>query len=112
MSVTFIDLFAGIGGFHAAGESLGWDCVFANEIDPAAAAIYELNWNQTALGNIHDFTRGNKKKPIPSHDVLFGGFPCQPFSKSGKQLGMEEDRGSLFHDIAFILENTNPLWLF
>ena len=47
MSVTFIDLFAGIGGFHAAGESLGWDCVFANEIDPAAAAIYELNWNQT-----------------------------------------------------------------
>ena len=108
MSVTFIDLFAGIGGFHAAGESFGWDCVFANEIDPAAAAIYELNWKQPALGNIHDHTRGVKKKPIPAHDVLFGGFPCQPFSKSGKQLGMEEDRGSLFHDIAYILDKHKP----
>jgi DNA (cytosine-5)-methyltransferase 1 len=108
MSVTFIDLFAGIGGFHAAGESLGWECVFANEIDPSAAAIYKLNWNLSALGNLHDHTRGNKKKPIPGHDVLFGGFPCQPFSKSGKQLGMDEDRGSLFHDIAFILEKHKP----
>ncbi len=108
MSVTFIDLFAGIGGFHAAGESLGWECVFANELDPAAAAIYELNWKQSALGNIHDHTRGSKKKPIPAHDVLFGGFPCQPFSKSGKQLGMEEDRGSLFHDIAYIVAKHKP----
>jgi DNA (cytosine-5)-methyltransferase 1 len=108
MSVTFIDLFAGIGGFHAAGESFGWDCVFANEIDPAAAAVYEENWNLNALGNIHDHTRANRKKPIPSHDVLFAGFPCQPFSKSGKQRGMDEDRGSLFHDIAFILEKHKP----
>ena len=108
MATTFIDLFAGIGGFHAAGSAFGWKCVFANEIDPAAAAIYKLNWKQDALGNIHDFTRGNRKKQIPSHDVLFGGFPCQPFSKSGKQLGMEEDRGSLFHDIAYILEKHKP----
>lgn len=108
MSTTFIDLFAGIGGFHAAGESFGWDCVFANEIDPAAAAIYKSNWKLNALGNIHDHTRADKKKPIPAHDVLFAGFPCQPFSKSGKQLGMEEDRGSLFHDIAYILEKHKP----
>jgi DNA (cytosine-5)-methyltransferase 1 len=108
MSVRFIDLFAGIGGFHAAGESFGWNCVFANEIDPSAANIYELNWGMPALGDIHDHTRAAKKKPIPAHDVLFGGFPCQPFSKSGKQLGMEEDRGSLFHDIAFILEKHKP----
>jgi len=108
MTTTFIDLFAGIGGFHAAGEALSWECVFANEIDQAAASVYKLNWNQDALGNIHDHTRGTKRKPIPAHDVLFGGFPCQPFSKSGKQLGMEEDRGSLFHDITFILEKHKP----
>jgi len=108
MTVRFIDLFAGIGGFHAAGSSFGWECVFANEIDPAAASIYKQNWDIDALGNIHDFTRGDSKKVIPAHDVLFAGFPCQPFSKSGKQLGMEEDRGSLFHDIAYILEKRKP----
>jgi len=108
MSVTFIDLFAGIGGFHAAGASFDWKCVFANEMDPAAASVYEMNWGKPALGNIHDFTRNNRKKSIPKHDVLFAGFPCQPFSKSGKQLGMEEDRGSLFHDIAYILEKHKP----
>lgn len=108
MTVRFIDLFAGIGGFHAAGSSFDWECVFANEIDPAAASIYEQNWKIDPLGNIHDFTRGVHKKAIPAHDVLFAGFPCQPFSKSGKQLGMEEDRGSLFHDIAYILEKHKP----
>ena len=108
MAVTFIDLFAGIGGFHAAGESFGWECVFANEIDTAAAIVYDQNWKLKALGDIHDYTRAPKKKTIPSHDVLFAGFPCQPFSKSGKQRGMDEDRGSLFHDIAFILEKHKP----
>jgi len=108
MTPTFIDLFAGIGGFHAAGEAFGWDCVFANEIDPAAAAIYEKNWGINPLGDIHEYTRANRNKPIPKHDVLFAGFPCQPFSKSGKQLGMEEDRGSLFHDITFILAKHKP----
>lgn len=108
MSVKFIDLFAGIGGFHAAGEAFGWDCVFANEIDPAASRVYEQNWGIDPLGNIHEFTRGDKKKSIPAHDVIFAGFPCQPFSKSGKQLGMEEDRGSLFHDIAYIAEKHKP----
>ena len=108
MAVTFIDLFAGIGGFHAAGESFGWECVFANEMDPAAASVYEQNWDLKALGNIHEYTRASKKGTIPAHDVLFAGFPCQPFSKSGKQKGMDEDRGSLFHDIAFILEKHKP----
>ena len=108
MSVKFIDLFAGIGGFHAAGESLGWKCVFANEIDPEAAAIYQQNWGMNPLGNIHEFTRQKRKKQIPAHDVLFAGFPCQPFSKSGKQLGMKEDRGSLFHDILWILKKHKP----
>lgn len=108
MGIKFIDLFAGIGGFHAAGEAFGWECVFANEIDAAAAEVYRINWNKEALGNIHDFTRVNRKKPIPAHDVLFAGFPCQPFSKSGKQLGMLEARGSLFDDIAYILKKHKP----
>jgi len=108
MTIRFIDLFSGIGGFHAAADAFGWECVFANEWDPAAAAIYNANWGIDPFGDISNYTRAPRKKKIPAHDVLFGGFPCQPFSKSGKQLGMEEDRGSLFHDIAFILEKLKP----
>jgi DNA (cytosine-5)-methyltransferase 1 len=108
MSTRFIDLFAGIGGFHAAGTALGLNCVFSSEIDLAASKVYSQNWGMTPAGDIHKFTRGDKKLPIPSHDVLFGGFPCQPFSKSGKQLGMKEDRGSLFHDILYILKKHKP----
>ena len=108
MTIRFIDLFAGIGGFHAVGSAFGWSCVFANEIDPAAAAVYKKNWEIDPLGNIQDFTRATKRRAIPDHDVLFAGFPCQPFSKSGKQLGMDEDRGSLFHDIAEIIVKKRP----
>jgi DNA (cytosine-5)-methyltransferase 1 len=108
MSARFIDLFAGIGGFHAAGKSLGMTCVFSSEIDEAASKVYSINWGKLPSGDIHEYTRGRNKKPIPEHDVLFGGFPCQPFSKSGKQLGMKEDRGSLFHDILFILKKHKP----
>lgn len=108
MTIRFIDLFAGIGGFHAAGSAFGWKCVFANEIDPAAAAVYERNWGLDPLGDIQAFTRTKKSKLIPDHDVLFAGFPCQPFSKSGKQLGMDEDRGSLFHDIAEVIVKKKP----
>ena len=67
MQTTFIDLFAGIGGFHAAGEAFGWKCVFANEIDESAAKVYKANWGQDALGDLHDFTRGNKKKATVYH---------------------------------------------
>lgn len=108
MAIRFIDLFAGIGGFHAAGEAFGWECVFASEIDESAAEVYRLNWKHNPVGDIQQFTRSNRKQSIPTHDVLFAGFPCQPFSKSGKQLGMKEDRGSLFHDIAYILKKNKP----
>lgn len=108
MTIRFIDLFAGIGGFHSVGQAFGWQCVFASEIDQAAAKIYESNWGLTPSGDIKEFTMGNKRKTVPDHDVLFAGFPCQPFSKSGKQLGMEEDRGSLFHDILKILKEKKP----
>src|SRR5512141_1590113 len=91
---TFVDLFAGIGGFHAALSAFGGECVYAVEKDPEAAKVYELNWGMSALGDIVEDTEGEMK--VPPHDVLAAGFPCQPFSKSGFQRGMEETRGTLF----------------
>jgi hypothetical protein len=90
---TFVDLFAGVGGFHAALGALGGRCVYAVEKDPAAAAVYERNWRMPALGDIIDDTDGQMR--VPPHDVLAAGFPCQPFSKSGFQRGMDEARGTL-----------------
>jgi DNA (cytosine-5)-methyltransferase 1 len=107
MSFAFVDLFAGIGGFHAALGSLGGKCVFASEWDTDAAEIYEHNWNFKPVGDITQFANDTKMK-VPSHDVLVGGFPCQPFSKSGKQMGMEETRGTLFWNIAKIIEKHKP----
>jgi len=106
MSFTFIDLFAGIGGFHGALTSLGGECVFASEIDPNAARIYENNWGIKPQGDIVALTEHDVL--VPDHDVLCAGFPCQPFSKSGKQLGMEETRGTLFWNILRILEAKRP----
>lgn len=108
MAPKFIDLFSGIGGFHAAGDAFGWKCVFASEIDPAASEVYEMNWKLKPAGDIREFTGRKPRLSVPGHDVLFAGFPCQPFSKSGKQLGMNEDRGSLFHDILDILKRNQP----
>jgi len=106
MSFTFVDLFAGIGGFHAAMTDLGGECVFASEIDESARAIYERNWEMEVAGNIVPLTEDRVK--VPKHDVLCAGFPCQPFSKSGKQLGMEEARGTLFWNIARVIERRQP----
>lgn len=103
---TFVDLFAGIGGFHAALSALGGECVYAIEKDPAAAAIYERNWQMPALGDIVEDTEGQML--VPHHDVLAAGFPCQPFSKSGKQRGMDEARGTLFWNICEILRVRKP----
>lgn len=102
----FVDLFAGIGGFHAAGEALGGHCVYASEIDPAAAAVYERNWGVTPDGDLRLATEGVMK--VPEHDVLFAGFPCQPFSKSGRQLGIDEARGTLFWNILRVVESRRP----
>src|SRR5690348_2707083 len=85
---TFVDLFAGVGGFHAALGSLGGECVYAVEKDPDAAAVYERNWQLPALGDIVNDTESTMR--VPAHDVLAAGFPCQPFSKSGRQRGMDE----------------------
>lgn len=107
MSFTFVDLFAGIGGFHAALGAMGGNCVYASEWDRDAARIYERNWNLRPDGDI-TLVANDEVMEVPNHDVLVGGFPCQPFSKSGKQLGMDETRGTLFWNIAKIIESRKP----
>ncbi len=104
----FIDLFAGIGGFHYALESFGANCVFASEIDEKASKVYELNHGIKPKGDITQI----KEQEIPEHDVLCGGFPCQAFSISGKQKGFEDTRGTLFFDIARIVDFHRPKILF
>ena len=107
MSFKFVDLFAGIGGFHAALGALGGECVYASEWDKDATRIYERNWNLKPDGDI-TLAANDEVMDVPPHDVLVGGFPCQPFSKSGKQMGMEETRGTLFWNIAKIIETHKP----
>ena len=107
MSFKYVDLFAGIGGFHAALSALGGTCEYASEIDENASRIYLSNWGIMPAGDITLAANENNME-VPSHDVLVGGFPCQPFSKSGKQLGMEEARGTLFWNIARIIEIHKP----
>ena len=107
MTFAFIDLFAGIGGFHAALGAMGGKCVYASEWDKDSARIYERNWNMKPDGDI-TLAANDEVMNVPEHDVLVGGFPCQPFSKSGKQMGMEETRGTLFWNIAKIIEARKP----
>jgi DNA (cytosine-5)-methyltransferase 1 len=107
MSFTFVDLFAGIGGFHGALSALGGECVFASEIDKDASRVYLRNWGIMPEGDIRALANEHVMR-VPKHDVLVGGFPCQPFSKSGKQLGMEETRGTLFWNIAQIIKVHKP----
>jgi DNA (cytosine-5)-methyltransferase 1 len=105
---SFIDLFAGIGGFRIALESYGGDCVFSSEWDKNSQKTYFDNFKETPQG---DITKINEKD-IPSHDVLCAGFPCQAFSISGKQLGFNDTRGTLFRDIARIAKHHQPKLLF
>jgi DNA (cytosine-5)-methyltransferase 1 len=102
--LTFIDLFCGIGGFHVAGSNLGWKCLMSSDIDPHAAQAYEANFGQKPLGDIHKITNDE----VPDHDVLLAGFPCQPFSICGAQLGFDDTRGTLFFEIARIIKAKQP----
>jgi DNA (cytosine-5)-methyltransferase 1 len=103
--MKFIDLFAGLGGFHVALTNLGHNCVFASEIKPALQTLYETNFGKRPHGNI----RFIKESDIPAHDILCAGFPCQPFSKAGRQKGMEdESNGDLFSEIVRILKYHKP----
>ena len=103
----FVDLFAGVGGFHAALSSLGGNGVQAVEIDANAARVYTHNWHLEPDEDVRTLA-ADPARLVKDHGVLTGGFPCQPFSKSGRQLGMNEDRGTLFHDIVRILEVKKP----
>lgn len=110
--LRFVDLFAGIGGFHAALSSFGGECVFASEIDDRARSVYELNWSETlsapVFGDIKEVPTTGTRHLIPEHEVLTAGFPCQPFSKSGFQRGVRDARGTLFFEIARIIEARRP----
>ncbi|MDO4242832.1 MAG: DNA (cytosine-5-)-methyltransferase [Actinomyces sp.] len=106
---TYSDLFAGIGGFHAALSAMGGECVYAVEIDKDAARVYEQNWGIDPLGDItNDAGDAGVTDAIQAHDVLAAGFPCQPFSKSGAQKGMEEVRGTLYFNILQIVHKHHP----
>ena len=107
---TFVDLFAGVGGFHIAMAQLGGECVFASEIDSECRAVYQANFDLKPEGDIRPLTEGSLVR-VPQHDVLCAGFPCQPFSKSGFQRGIDETRGTLFFNILRILEARRPRFL-
>lgn len=104
----FIDLFAGLGGFRIALESLGAKCVYSNEWDKAVCQVYKDNFRDYPDG---DITKVDEKK-IPDHDILCAGFPCQAFSISGNQRGFEDSRGTLFFDVARIVKEKNPKVVF
>lgn len=103
---TFIDLFAGIGGFRMAFQNLGGECVFSSEWDEQARKTYYANYGDVPFG---DITKEATKNKIPKDfDILCAGFPCQAFSLAGKRLGFEETRGTLFFDVAEILRRYQP----
>jgi DNA (cytosine-5)-methyltransferase 1 len=110
---TFIDLFAGIGGFHLAFHNLGAECVFASEWDEAARLTYEINFAKISPklfknGNFAEDITAVNKKNIPDFDILCAGFPCQPFSQAGFKKGFSDIRGTLFFDIAEIIRIKQP----
>jgi DNA (cytosine-5)-methyltransferase 1 len=113
MPYKFIDLFAGIGGFHLALHNLGAECVYASEWDEHARKTYELNFRDISpelfeSGNyVGDITKVDKHD-IPDFDILCAGFPCQPFSQAGHKLGFDDTRGTLFFDIAEIIRIKQP----
>jgi len=105
---SFIDLFAGIGGFRLALEDLGGTCVFTSEWDSNSQDTYLKNFGELPYGDITKI----KEREVPSHDILCAGFPCQAFSISGKRLGFKDVRGTLFFDVARIAKHHKPDVLF
>lgn len=108
--MRFIDLFCGIGGFRLAAEGvarergIGLDCVFSSDIDEDAQHAYEANFGERPHGDIRAITGVD----VPDHDLLLGGFPCQPFSIAGSMAGFTDDRGTLFFEIKRIIEAKRP----
>lgn len=110
IKIRYIDLFCGIGGFRIAASqvfekyNVQSECLFSSDIDPFAREAYFANFNDYPAGDITQIAENN----IPDHDLLFAGFPCQPFSIIGQGKGFEDTRGTLFFDIARILEAKKP----
>lgn len=115
---TFIDLFAGIGGFHIAMKNLGGTCVFASEWDEDCRKVYTHNFSKeiTPIFDLDgtpnenfcgDITKVNPHN-IPDHDILCAGFPCQPFSQAGQRRGFNDTRGTLFFNVATIIKIKKP----
>lgn len=102
--MKIIDLFAGIGGIRLGFEKIGATCVFSSEWDKYAQSMYEENFGERPFGDINEINPID----IPDHDFLLAGFPCQPFSIAGKQLGFADTRGTLFFNIEKILETKRP----
>lgn len=108
--IKFIDLFCGIGGFRIAAEKafsengFSSDCVFSSDIDPFVQESYFFNFGHHPTGDIKQIVEDE----IPDHDILFGGFPCQPFSIIGKGDGFNDIRGTLFFEIVRILNKKRP----
>ena len=109
-TIKFIDLFCGIGGFRQAMDEVCYEndiisnCVFSSDIDDACRYSYEANFGEFPVGDITKVS----EKDIPDHDILFAGFPCQPFIIIGQRKGFEDIRGTLFFDIARILKEKQP----
>ncbi len=106
-NLKFIDLFAGIGGFHFALNNLGGECVFACEIDRSARETYMKNHKILEENFASDITKIESSK-VPDHDILCAGFPCQPFSQAGFKKGFDDIRGTLFFDIVRIIDSKRP----
>ncbi|MBQ6038011.1 MAG: DNA (cytosine-5-)-methyltransferase [Bacteroidaceae bacterium] len=108
--MKFIDLFAGLGGFHFALSELGHECVFASELKEDLRKLYAINFPGTRIEG--DITK-IKSEDIPPHDILCAGFPCQPFSQAGKRQGFhdEKDRGNLFYKICDIIDEHHPRYV-
>lgn len=104
ISFKFIDLFAGIGGFRIPMQEVGGKCVFSSEFNHHAQRAYELNFGEVPFGDITEIDLDI----VPKHDVLCAGFPCQPFSISGKMKGFEDTRGTLIYQVFKIIEKRKP----
>lgn len=102
---TYIDLFAGIGGFRIALNNIGGKCINFSEINKDAIEVYTKNFNEDISNNLGDIT---KIKFLPHHDLLTGGVPCQSWSIAGKNLGFDDDRGQLWNDTIFLLNQSKP----
>lgn len=107
MNFTFIDLFAGIGGFHQAMSHLGGKCLLASEIDQNCIRVYQNNYQIDSGIDIKNLNEKN----VPVHDLLCAGFPCQAFSKAGKQEGLNDTRGTLFFEIERIIKFRHPKYI-